>query len=43
MKYLLILLNKIVFNFNIDGVGYNDISLVFIMGYDRIGIVELID
>ena len=43
VKHPLIPLDKIVFNFNTDGAGYNDTSLVAIMGYDRTGIATLID
>lgn len=39
----LIPLDKIVFNFNTDGAGYNDTSLVSVMGYDRTGVADLID
>ncbi|NRB51437.1 MAG: M28 family peptidase [Saprospiraceae bacterium] len=39
----LIPLDKIVFNFNTDGAGYNDTSLVAVMGYDRTGVADLID
>lgn len=43
VKHPLIPLNKIVFNFNTDGAGYNDTSLVAVMGYDRTGVAGLID
>lgn len=43
VKHPLIPLDKIVFNFNTDGAGYNDTTLVAVMGYDRTGIAKLID
>lgn len=43
VKHPLIPLDKIVFNFNTDGAGYNDTSLVAVMGYDRTGVAQLID
>lgn len=43
VKHPLIPLENIVFNFNTDGAGYNDTSLVAVMGYDRTGIADLID
>lgn len=43
VKYPLLPLDQIVFNFNTDGAGYNDTTLVAVMGYDRTGIAPLID
>lgn len=43
VKHPLVPLDKIIFNFNTDGAGYNDTSLVAVMGYDRTGVAALID
>ncbi|MEZ5045172.1 MAG: M28 family peptidase [Saprospiraceae bacterium] len=43
VNHPLIPLEQTIFNFNSDGAGYSDTSLVAIMGYDRTGVAALID